>query len=105
LKAGNHLRDLFSINQTNIGGDQFKKLKQNKDERYHFLSPCDEYQIPELIIDFKIYYTLQVDYIENRYHDCYLATINELFRELLSQRFTNYISRIGLPKIIGESGK
>jgi hypothetical protein len=29
----------------------------------------------------------------------YLATFNKLFRESLSQRFSNYLSRIGLPEL------
>ena len=31
--------------------------------------------------------------------EMYLATISELFREELSRRFTNYLSRIALPEV------
>lgn len=35
--------------------------------------------------------------------DLYVLTLSELFREELSQRFTNFISRIGLPVFSDEN--
>jgi predicted DNA binding CopG/RHH family protein len=35
----------------------------------------------------------------NQHNDNYFCTLNELFRERLSQRFASYFTRIGLPVI------
>lgn len=79
---------------------EVKKI-QNNDEinRCHFLIGDSELQIPNLVIDFKHFYTLPTDILYEQYGGVYLATINELFRERLSQRFANYLSRFGLPDI------
>ncbi len=99
VKSGQHLKDLFSIEQSPISkskGD-WETLLQQKDERYHYIAPNADFQVPSLIVDFKLYFGVYKDYVLSKYKQCYLVTINELYRELLSQRFSNYLSRIGLP--------
>lgn len=61
-------------------------------------------QLPELVIDFKHYYAIPRDTLFRMYPEHYLVTINQLFRESLSQRFSNYLSRIGLPELEGHIG-
>lgn len=53
--------------------------------------------IPELVIDFKHYYTIPTEEMYEAYKENYLASVEPLYREDLSQRFANYLSRIGLP--------
>ena len=98
-RNGNHLSELYTIKQQRINTDLWKIVKQNKNERYHFLPSYQPLQVPELLIDFKNYLTIPFEQIFECYKDHYLATVNELFREDLSQRFCNYLSRIGLPSI------
>ena len=98
VKEGIAYKNLFNIEQRKIGSDEFKKIKQNKNERYHFLNEDSKLYLQELIIDFKHYLTIPYDIVAYKYKDCYLTTINELFRENLSQRFANYLSRIPLPE-------
>jgi hypothetical protein len=99
VRAGNHLSELFGINQDRISSGQFKIIKQNNNDRYHFLNAYPSLQIPDLLIDFKIYFSIEYNIFFKFYADGgYLGTINELFRERLSQRFTNYLGRIGLPE-------
>ena len=77
-----------------------ERIKSNNSyKRYHFLSKSDEFLIPELVIDFKHFFTLPRNFIYSEKKTKYLASLSELFREELSQRFTNYLSRIGLPEI------
>lgn len=95
---GNHIEgwkmSLFPSTQ------DVKSIKQNdKFNRYHFLDKDAGISAPELIIDFKHFYTVPTSLLYNDYKSIYLATINELFRERLSQRFANYLSRFGLPDI------
>lgn len=97
IRRGDAYKELFNIQQESKGSDEFKKITQNKNERYHFLKSEDDIQ--DLIIDFKHYFTIPYDTLKEQYEEKYLATVNELFRENLSSRFTNYLSRIGLPDI------
>jgi len=98
LKNGEHLNGLYKVTQEKIPTDRMKLIKQNNNERYHFLSSDGELQIPDLIIDFKLYFTLDYKNVHSKYAATYLATASELFRERLSQRFVNYLGRIGLPE-------
>ena len=71
------------------GNDVFK--------RYHYLSEDLENGIVELVVDFKHFITAPRSLLYNSRKEKYIATINEIYREELSQRFANFLSRIGLP--------
>lgn len=98
LKAGVHLKG-FDLIMEKKGGDNYKKIQRNLDPRYHYLLGDPEFQMPNLIIDFKHYYTLPVNFLYRIYGSRYVASLEELFRESLCQRFSFYLSRIGLPEI------
>lgn len=78
-----------------------KKLEKNDEmKRYHYLKGDSNFSTPELMIDFKQYLTVPKKFIFNRDEESlYVASLNEIFREHFSQRFANYLSRIGLPEI------
>ena len=116
FKAGDHLKGQqdardesfdvpqgFDLQMEPKGGDNWKKILKNLDPRYHSLQGDPQFQVPDLIIDFKHYYALPVTYLYKIYeshHDLhYVASLEELFRESLCQRFSFYLSRIGLPEI------
>jgi len=99
LRLGTHLEDLGQKMQ-NFTSDPWNQLKKNKLYRYHFLKSFLDLQVPDLVIDFKHYFTVPRDhvyqFIEKKH---YIATVNELFRENLSGRFAHFLSRIGLPEL------
>jgi len=99
LRSGEHLKSLFKIKTQRINSTLWRPIRSNQNRRYHFLPSEPEHQIPDLVLDFKAYYTLPYTYFLSIHKDHYLATVNELFRERLSQRFSNYLNRIGLPKL------
>jgi len=99
VRNGQYLKDLFKMQTTTINSDRFRVIKSNENPRYHIMSPDAEFQIPELAIDFKAYYTVQFNSFYESYKDHYLATTNELFRENLSQRFAYYLNRVVLPEL------
>ncbi len=96
LKNGKHLEklDLKMEYQNKV---KWKVIKNNDNPRYHYLDEYLNFQIPELAIDFKHYYSIPRDLLYSDIKEHYLASLNELFRESLSQRFAYYLSRVGLP--------
>ena len=79
--------------------EKWREITKNKNDRFHFIASDVRFQIQDLVIDFKHIYTIKTEYFLESYSGWYLASMNELFREHLSQRFCNYLSRIGLPEI------
>jgi len=98
FKAGDHLKS-NRLKMQEWNSDDYKRIKQQNLTRFHFLEQNQALQVPQLIVDFKHYYTIPRDALYKMYVGHYLSTINPLFRESLSQRFSNYLSRIGLPEI------
>lgn len=95
--AGAHLEG----RQMRVFSSEPKKKLLNNDEnnRCHYLKGDSSFQVPNLVVDFKHFYTIPRDLLYSVQTRVYLVTINELFRERLSQRFANYLSRFGLPEI------
>jgi hypothetical protein len=81
-----------------FNSNQWSLLKQNNMHRYHFLQEEQMMQLPELVLDFKQYFTSPREFFCERYKGHYVTTLGPLFRETLSQRFAQYLSRIGLPE-------
>jgi len=88
------------------GKDIWKRIQQNKDERYQFLERVPpeldalEQGVPELVIDFKQYFTLPTDELYERVKSqakrrCRL--VNEYLAHLAS-RFSYFQSRVALPE-------
>lgn len=98
VKNGEHLVDLYNIKQDRIGSDLWKPITKNLNDRYHFLKSNLNFQVPDLVVDFKLYQTIPTETFLKLHKESYLTSVNELFRENLSQRFTNYFSRIALPE-------
>jgi len=103
FREGTHLKD-FDLKMERWDSKRYKQIKTQNNYRYHYLEGYQPYQIPNLVIDFKHYYTIPRNIIyfakENGH---YLASLRQLFREDLSHRFSFFLSRIGLP-IVDDSG-
>jgi hypothetical protein len=89
------------------GSDIWKRIRQNKDERYHFLEAvlkecdaCNE-DIPEVVIDFKRYFSMPTAEIYKRLEvgpTCRRTVICTPFLEHLASRFAYFLGRIALPR-------
>lgn len=77
-----------------ISDTKIKLLVDNEIPRYHYLKFPDT--LPELVIDFKHFFTISRHQIY-QFLPQRLCSLDDLFREKVSQRFAYYISRIGLP--------
>lgn len=100
VKTGKHLEHLGHLCRT-ISSSEIKKIKQNADARYHYMKiEVLEGKYIEYIIDFKQYFTVNVDKIlqHKLNKENVQFVLGDLFKESLSQRFSNYLSRIGLPE-------
>ena len=97
LRDGTHLKDA-DLAMEKYNSARWGEISKNNNSRYHFLSSFTNYNVPNLVIDFKHMFTLSREYFYNEVLDSsYVASLAYLSRELLSQRFCNYLSRIGLP--------
>ncbi len=98
--SGEHLKNL-GIDATpipqNPSKTNHKNLIQNQTPRYHFLEENTNAGLPKLVIDFKHYFSISIEYLQKVKEDNFECALDFLYRERLSQRFANYLSRIGLP--------
>ena len=93
--AGDHIEDW---DLKSYGKKKIDKIKNNDEyKRYHYLEGNTSLGVPELVIDFKHFYTIPVETAYKQRLKSYLVTLNELHREDLNQRFCSFLSRIGLP--------
>jgi len=98
FRDGQHLVGL-GLRMEKWNSDRFKLIRSQQNERFHFIDRQEDVNVPELVVDFKHYFTQPRDELYLTLQAAYLATISELFRESLSQRFCYYLGRIGLPDI------
>lgn len=75
-------------------------ITKNQLARYHCLDFIPNDDIPSGILDFKHYFSVGVDYLKFDKKNDFVGRLKPLYRELLTQRFSNYLCRIGLPNNI-----
>lgn len=92
--------------QPGLNSTIWKRVSQNKDERYHFMQSifpecdADGNGIPELTLDFKKYFAINASTL---YHQLISGvstrrTVLEApYAQHLSQRFSSYLARVALP--------
>lgn len=94
---GIHWGDIFEAEPKQKTSDTtIKKIMNNEIPRYHYLCFDQECGLPDMIIDFKHFFTVSTDYLY-QILDKRVRAVDTLYREKISQRFAYYISRIGLP--------
>lgn len=96
FRNGEHLKAL-DLTMEKWNSDLWRPIKGNQNERFHYLEEDIENKMPNLVVDFKHYYTVPAEDIYSIADSKYKISIVPLFREDISRRFANYLSRIGLP--------
>jgi len=90
-----------SLPNKNPKSQSAKDLYTNNNLRYHCLPLLKaDPALPDLLIDFKQYFSVNSEYLTVMKTRCWVASLNDLYREDLAQRFSAYLSRIGLPEAI-----
>jgi len=96
---GEHLSELDmqmeKISKTRSPG---KYLKKNDRPRYHYLEFPKAIGIVPSVIDFKHYFSVNLNYLRNIKKSNFVCSISELYREDITSRFSNFLARIGLPE-------
>jgi hypothetical protein len=96
LRGGTHLEKL-KLKMESYNTNRWDFIKSNQNQRYQFLPANTSYGFPDLVIDFKHYYTIPRDDIYGFFINNYVASVDILYREDVSQRYASYLSRIGTP--------
>jgi len=74
-----------------------KNLRNNMMPRYHYIEFPDDVPIVPSVIDFKHYFSVNIEYLKKLKKEKFVCNIAPLYREDISQRFAAFLSRIGLP--------
>lgn len=95
---GQHLSEIDMQMQTiDRKSTQGKNLTQNVNPRYHYLEFPPGIPLVPSVIDFKHYFSIDVKTLNSLHSDQFVCGVSELYREDVSQRFSSFLSRIGLP--------
>lgn len=69
----------------------------NDIQRFHYIPLDENVEIPPCVVDFKNYFSVGMEFLANDKKNDFVCRLKPLYRELLTQRFSNFLSRIGLP--------
>ena len=95
---GEHLSDLkMAMEPINPKKSPGRFLLQNERPRYHYLEFPTSFPIVNSVVDFKHYFSVNVQYLRRIRPTNFVCQLAALYREDLSQRFAAYLARIGLP--------
>lgn len=94
--GNNHWGNIFQESET-LSKKQIERIRKNELPRFHILHfPQSDGIDIDFIIDFKHFFTVSSKYLNSNLNNR-LCSIDILYREQVSQRFGNYLTRIGLP--------
>lgn len=97
--AGGHLSELgYSMAPINGRRTQGTNLRNNETPRYHYLEFASTEPIANSVIDFKHYFSVNIEYLKGIKETHFVRRVADLFREDISLRFASFLSRIGLPE-------
>jgi len=74
-----------------------KCLRNNETPRFHYLEFQTHIPIVPSVIDFKHYFSVNTVYLKKLKFTNFACQLSELYREDVSQRFSSFLARIGLP--------
>lgn len=96
---GQHLSNLgMTMEPINAKKSPGQNLRNNERPRYHFVSFPPNQPIADSVADFKHYFSVNGGYLRRLRTNNFVCRLAPLFREDLSQRFSAYLARIGLPE-------
>ena len=98
---GKHLSELRRTMRTvPRKGTEHAFLVNNQHPRYHFLQFSTDIPIVDSVVDFKHYFSVNVDTLKQLAPERFVCSVLQLYREDICHRFASYLSRIGLPEAL-----
>jgi hypothetical protein len=93
----------YDINKLSVekgfNGNEFKIIKSDFHYRYHLLTFPESFKdIPTSIIDFKQYFTVDINYLYENI-DSRICSLRHIFKEQVTRKFSNFLSRVAIPEI------
>lgn len=99
IYAGIHLSELdMKMQKIPKGKTAGTFLQQNQNPRYHYLKFGSDVPIVDSVVDFKHYFSVNLNYLRQKKQDDFVCQLSELYREDVLQRYASFLSRIGLPE-------
>ncbi|MBN2181320.1 MAG: hypothetical protein JW715_05360 [Sedimentisphaerales bacterium] len=96
--TGEHLSELeIKMQEISRGRTPGEFIKNNQNPRYHFVDFPEDIPIVPSIIDFKHYFSVNIEYLKKEKKQDFICRIPKLYREDLSHRYASFLSRIGIP--------
>ena len=98
--SGEHLTEIVVSPTKPIDrkGTQGRTITQNREPRYHHLQFPEGVVVPESIIDFRHYFSVNAAYLRSIRRTHLAWTVPALWRDDISRRFAAFLARIGLPQ-------
>ena len=90
------IQNLMETINKNKSPGQF--LIKNERPRYHYIEFPARIPIVPSVIDFKHYFSVNIEYLKKLKRRNFVCQLSDLFREDVSVRFAGYLARIGLPE-------
>lgn len=101
FRNGEHLEKLGCRMSSHYSGKESStavtSLRNNEVPRYHFMEFQETVPVVDSIADFKHYFTVSLSSLYSVMSEQRVCSLQTLYRERISQRFAEYLSRIGLP--------
>lgn len=97
FKEGSHLRKQYNYSFKTI--EQYSDIKKNNTSRYYFIESNIIKSLPNLIIDFKHYFTIPIVVMLQalELHRGNLYKLKHIYYTDLADRFAHYLQRVALP--------
>ncbi len=87
---------LAPIMSAQIGVKSREPIMKGENARFQYMHFGTSSPFVDCVIDFKHYFSVTAEYLVSQRTQC-LGRVRSVFRESVSQRFSYYLARIGLP--------
>ena len=95
-----HLFDQYGYEFEAYHENAKNNIKKNKDFRFHYFEGEDSLSIPCLVIDFKHYFTLPINFVLSFLEinqNSNSVALDAIFQTKLSDEFAHYLQRVAIP--------
>ena len=97
FKSGDHLVEQYNYQTEVLPSGDWKAIMKQGRERFHYL-PCNGVDLPNLVIDFKQYFTVPIEGAEIALKDVRQSyKLDHIYYTELADRFAHFLQRVAIP--------